>query len=194
MKKVFYLFALALLVVAGGCGKKKADYDPDSCLPRERQQKFLQEMVRYSSKLAPEATPDTKFHPEFNWYYDRAVAEYKILYCLPNDQDSTYQLLVARKARSITPMEEGIAVRVKFNADANFDRYEEVFRMWKMPHDTLLKRGKFLFDQMVNGGDLTLYYTRYQKDRFIEFPDDRFTFDVKARKWKDRELDSLKFN
>ncbi len=62
-----------------------------------------------------------------------------------------------------------------------------------MPADTLHKRGEFLFNQMVKGGDLTLYYSKFQKDRFIEFPDDRFTFDVQERKWRDSELDSVKF-
>ncbi len=61
-----------------------------------------------------------------------------------------------------------------------------------MPADTLAKRGEFLFNQMVKGGDLTLYESKFQKDRFIEFPDDRFTFDIEKRKWRDGELDSLR--
>ena len=194
MKKIIYLLVMGWLVLSGGCGQKKADYNPDTCLTAEKQQKLLQEMVRYANKLAPEATRGTMFNPEFNWYYDRAVGECKILYCLLNEQDSTYRLLVARKARSINPMEEGIALKIKFNQKDSFDLYDEVFRMWKMPHDTLLVRGKFLFDLMVNGGDLSLYSSRFQKDKFIEFPDNRFTFDVNARKWKDKELDSLRFN
>lgn len=193
MKKINYLLAVLSFSLLTYCGSKKNDYNPENCLTKDKQEVLLQNMVRYASKLPPEATHETKNNPEFNWYYDKAVAECNILYCLSNDQDSTYQLFVARKARSITPMQEGIALKIKFDQQKGIKYYEEVFRTWKMPADTLHKRGEFLFNQMVKGGDLTLYYSKFQKDRFIEFPDDRFTFDVHKRKWRDSELDSVRF-
>ena len=175
-----------------GCNKKD-NYDPNDCLTPDRQKILLHEMVRYSSKLAPEATHETKFDPEFKWYYDKAFAECQILYC-SFEKDSTYYLLVARQARSVTPMQEGIGLHVKFNDSGRLASYEEVFRMWKMPLDTLQKRGKFLFDLMVKKQDLELYYSKFQQDRYIEFPSDRFKFDVTSRKWKDLELDSINLN
>jgi len=193
MKTVHYFLMIVVLTFVTNCGKKNISYQPDQCLSKEEQSAFLQTMVRYASKLPPEATNETKFNPEFNWYYDKAVTESSLLYCLFNAQDSTYQILISRKARSITPMQEGIAVKVKFDKQRGFDYYEEVFRTWKMPADTLQKRGEFLFRQMVSGGDLTLYHSKFQKDKFIEFPDDRFTFDIENRKWKDSELDSIRF-
>lgn len=193
IKTIGYLLIISCFGLLFSCWKKAEDYNADTYLTKSKQEKLLQKIVRYTSKLPPEATHETKFDPEFYWYYDKAVAECRILYCLLNEDDSTYQLLVARKARSITPMEEGIALKIKFDQHEGFDLYHEVFRMWKMPRDTLHIRGKFLFDQMIHGGDLSLYYSKFQEDRFIEFPDDRFTFDIEARKWKDRELDTLRF-
>ena len=189
-KKIF-LVILACAAVLSNCSNKKSNYNPDDCLTQEKQQALLQVMVRYASKLPPEATHETKFNPEFNWYYDRAVEESKILYCFLETSDSTYKLLVARQARSVTPMEEGIALRIKFDHSGGFEAYDEVFRMWKMQADTLRNRGKFLFDKMVKGEDLSLYYSRFQQDRFIEFPNDRFTFDLEKRRWRDAELDTL---
>lgn len=148
-------------------------------------------MVRYSNKLAPEASHETKFQPQFNWYYDRAISESRIVKCF-KDND-TIQLLIARKARSLTPMEEGIALKVTLNEKDSLLYYEEVFRTWKMPADTLAKRGHYLFDRMVRNQDLTIYYSKFQKDRFIEFPDQRFTFDIRKRRWSDNELDSISF-
>lgn len=158
------------------------------------QDNFLKVMVHYTSRLAPEATHETKFNAEFDWYYDRAVKECKILYCVFKEQDSTYNVFVARDARSITPMKEGIAITLEFDNQGGFKKYNEVFRMWKMQEDTLAKRGKFLFNRMIKGEDLSLYYSRFQQDRFIEFPDDRFTFDTTLRRWRDSELDSIQFN
>lgn len=159
----------------------------------ELQKQFLQTMVRYSSKLPPEASQATKFDSKFNWYYDKAVQECKILYC-QKGTDDVYSLFISKDARSITPMKEGVAVKVKLGTSDTFNYYNEVFRMWKMPEDTLVKRGKFLFTRMVKGEDLSLYYSKFQQDRFVEFPDDRFYFDTTAWRWKDRELDSLKIN
>lgn len=150
-------------------------------------------MVRYSGKLSPEATHETKFNPEFNWYYDKAVKECEILYCHLNAEDSMYSLLVAREARSITPMKEGIALRIKLNKNDGLEIYDEVFRMWKMPMDTLRVRGKFLFDRLVKQEDLSLYHSKFQQDRFIEYPNDRFKFDAHSKRWKDLELDSIAF-
>jgi hypothetical protein len=192
MNRLIYVLIVAALSLQA-CQNKNHDYNPDAWMSKEKQQTFLHNMVRYSSKLAPEATHASKFDPKFNWYYSAAAAECRILFCDLDESDSIYQLLVARKARSVTPMEEGIALKIKLDQRDSISYYEEVFRMWKMPADTLQKRGKFLFTRLVKKEDLTLYYSKFQQDRFIEFPDDRFTFDVEKRKWRDQELDSLKF-
>lgn len=182
----------SVLVTLVCCWIKEDKYKPSNCLTASKQQRIIQQMVRYASKLAPEATHQTKFSHEFDWYYNRAADECRILFCITSG-DSSFQLLVARKARSLTPMEEGIALKVSLDAKDSLIHYEEVFRMWKMPSDTLVKRGRYLFERMVNHEDLTIYYSKFQKDRFIEFPDERFTFDISKRRWRDSELDSIKF-
>ena len=176
-----------------GChtGKKEM-YSKESCIPPDVAHRLLKEMVHYTSKLAPEATQNTKFSPRFDWYYDRAVKECEIAYC-HTMAAGEYDLLVIRDVPSVTPMKDAISIHAKVNADT-ISEYEEVFRIWKMPKDTLLKRGLFLFDRMVKREDLSLYYSKFQQDRFIEFPDDRFTFDKQTRKWRDRELDSLELH
>jgi hypothetical protein len=189
MRIACYTF-FALLVLSTSCNKK---YDPSECLSAEEQKKVLYTMMHYASRLAPEATHETKFEKKFDWYYERAVNEARVLYCDHNEENDTYSLLVARKARSITPMEEGIAVRIKLGENDTFADYEEVFRMWKMHADSVEKKGKFLFRTMLEGGDLTLYYTQFRKDEFIEFPDQRFTFDKRIRRWRDSAMDTIQF-
>jgi hypothetical protein len=191
MRIAYYAF-FSLLVLSAGCSKKK-NYEPTGCLSAEQQKKVLYTMMHYASRLAPEATHETKFDKKFDWYYDRAVNEVRILYCDHNEENDIYSLFVARKARSITPMEEGIAVRLKLSENETFADYEEVFRMWKMSADSVEKKGKFLFRTMLEGGDLTLYYTQFRKDEFIEFPDKRFTFDKKLRRWRDSVMDTIQF-
>ncbi|MCA6366890.1 MAG: hypothetical protein IM631_06055 [Cytophagales bacterium] len=190
MKFKVFAFCLSIFGLIIACATKDKKYSSSDCLPIDKQNQILRQMVRYANKLAPEASHKTKFNSEFNWYYDRAFNESKILFCFK--ENDTCQLLVARKARSVTPMEEGIAIKVKLNQQDSLVYYEEVFRMWKMPADSLVKRGKYLFARMINKEDLTIYYSKFQKDRFIEFPDQRFSFDVSKRRWKDSELDTLR--
>src|SRR6188768_1987592 len=102
MKKVIFLLLMNGSVLLINCNSKTPDYNVEPCLAKEKQLTLLQKMARYSSKLAPEATNETKFNPEFNWYYDKAVAESAILYCHLSDQDGMYQLFIARQARSVT--------------------------------------------------------------------------------------------
>lgn len=191
MKLNYSIASYSVLAIFVSCSIKEK-HKPSDCLPNDRQQRIIQQMVRYASKLAPEATHQTKFNHEFDWYYHKAAAECRILFC-ETTGERDYQLLVARKARSLTPMEEGIAIKVNLDAKDSLIYYEEVFRMWKMPSDTLVKRGSYLFERMINNEDLTIYYSKFQKDRFIEFPDERFTFDISKRRWRDNELDSIKF-
>lgn len=190
--RIAYYALFVLLVLSAGCSKKK-NYELTGCLSAEQQKKVLYTMMHYASRLAPEATHETKFDKKFDWYYDRAVNEARILYCDYDEENDIYSLFVARKARSITPMEEGIAVRLKLGENDTLADYEEVFRMWKMPADSVEKKGKFLFRTMLEGGDLTLYYTQFRKDEFIEFPDQRFTFDKKLRRWRDAAMDTIQF-
>jgi hypothetical protein len=186
--KLSFLLTWGLLI---GCASSENKYRPTDCIPEEQQKEIVRQMVRFANRLAPEATHETKFQPQFNWYYDRAISESRIILCAK--EKDTIQLMIARKARSINPMEEGIALKVVLNANDSLLYYEEVFRMWKMPADTLVKRGRYLFDRMVKKQDLSLYYSKFQKDRFIEFPDQRFTFDPQKRRWSDHELDSILF-
>jgi hypothetical protein len=154
MRIAYYTFSVLLILLAA-CSKKK-NYEPSGCISAEEQKRVLYTMMHYASRLAPEATHETKFDKKFDWYYDRAVNEARVVYCDHNEENDIYSLLVARKARSITPMEEGIAVRIKLGENNTFEEYEEVFRMWKMHTDSVEKKGKFLFRTMLEGGDLKI--------------------------------------
>lgn len=190
MKSYFLILALLFTAACSTKSKKTDIYNPDTYLSKQQQRDVIAKTIRYSTKLAPNATHENKFDKEFDWYYDRAIQEYdlKAYYIGP---DSMNYFLMTRKARSINVMREGIGGKVKIEKNGKVSVYEEVFRTWKMPVDTLNKRGLFLFERLVDGRDLSLYYTKYQRDRYIEFPDERFVFDKNIRRWKDVELDSV---
>ncbi len=182
--------ALALtIVLLLSCSGKKSN-DPFDYMDRTRQNEVIGKLVRYAVKSAPASSRATMFNPEFNEYYDRASRELNIMY-LNEDGKGGYYFLISRPARSISPMFEGVGGMLKLNKKDSLIEYNEVFRTWKMEDKDLRSRGKFLFEQMVKGKDLSPFYAKLAGDKYIEFPDDHFHFDKNERKWVSIESDSL---
>jgi hypothetical protein len=176
------LIALMLFAVAG-C--KSDSTKPEDHISEKDSEKVLLTIAHYTSRLPPQATHQTKFDKEFDWYYESVAADYKWLAIKPKDNGG-YYFLLSRPARSVTPMFEGIGGSFIMKNDSLLE-YDEVFRMWKMPDTTLQVRGMQMFNRMVDGKDLSLYYPRITGDKFIEVPDGRFVFDKQKRLWVDTQ-------
>ena len=171
-----------LLLAAIACGKSNSD-DPNDYLSEFERKGLMIEIVHYAAKLAPRAKHSTKFDPQFDEYYSAVATDYKWVAMRPR-QEGGYYYLISRPARSINPMFEGIGGYFKVENDSLVE-YDEVFRTWKLPQEDLDARGKMLFDRMVTGRDLSIYYTKFQGDKYIEFPDGKYVFDKEKRLWKD---------
>lgn len=182
MRAQWVLIAMLAFVITSACDRDR--YNPSRELSVPEQHRLVRQMVYYCSKLPPNASELNKFDPRFNWYYDRAAAEASLMKYYRSDEADVWYFMLSRQARSITPMKEGIAGKVKLNADGSLADYEETFRMWKMPADTLQVRGSMLFDRMVRGKDLSLFYPQFQGDKFIELPTDGYQFDALSKRWK----------
>ncbi len=177
-----------LSLLLSSCGKDS--HNPDSFLTKEQQQEVIKQSVRYSAKLAPQATHETKFDTTYNWYYERAKKEYDIRACKP-DNAGGYYFLMTRKARSIWPAREAIGGRFAIDAQNKLIDYYEEFRTWKMTEDSLNNRAFELFDLMTEKKDLTGFRSKYKGDKYIEFPDDRWYFNKEKKRWRDRYVDSI---
>jgi hypothetical protein len=184
MRTISSAFILVLVMVLCACERDR--YSPANELSNNDQARLIRQMVYYSTKLPPDATDLDKFDAKYNWYYDRAAAECSLLKFFATPDEGYYYFLMARSARSITPMHEGIAGKVKLTAGGDLADYEEVFRIWKMHADTLAVRGAMLFDRMVRGKDLSLFYPKFQGDKFIELPTDGYYFDKLTKRWKSK--------
>lgn len=164
-----------------GCNSNSSE--PTDYLSKKEMDEALWKIVHYAAKLAPGATHETTFEQQYDEYYRSVGADYKWLHVRPT-QGKGYYFLLSRPARSRTPMVEGIAGTFRMEADSLVE-YDEVFRMWKMPEADLHERGKAMFDRMVAGKDLSIYYPKFSGDKYIEFPDGRFVYDKEKRRWRD---------
>lgn len=176
MRKVCVIFLLTLL----SCQTDLTEKDKEQALGQ---------IVRYAAKLPPGATHETKFRKEHDEYYKSVMSDYKWLDVSPgqddeNGKENMYYFLLSRPARSRTPMVEGIGGTFRMEKDSLIE-YEEVFRMWKMPEADLNIKGKEMFDRMVAGKDLSIYYPKFTGDQYIEFPNEHFIYDKENRRWRD---------
>jgi hypothetical protein len=190
MKRTLY-FIISSLVVLVSCNQKDR-FQPDRYFSTEEQATLINQCVRYAAKLPPASTHLTKFSSDFDAYYSKAQKLYDLRKCYPIENSSgSYYFLMTREARSIWPAREAIGGTFTIDEKNKLTDYTEVFRTWKMAEDSLNSRAFELFDLMVKGTDLTPYRSKYKGDRYIEFPDDRFHFDVKEKIWKDATMDSV---
>jgi hypothetical protein len=192
MYKPFLLTLLIAALVLSCSSREK--YDPLRYLTREEQDSLILKTIRYSAKLPPNSSHETKFDKAFDPYYRSVAADYSFIY-MHREEDGTLYFLISRPGRSLTPLFEGIGGKLKLNEKDSLIEYEEAFRMWKMPDNELRERGKFLFDRLVRKMDLTIYGPKFTGDQYIEFPDGRFSFDKESRMWRDNVFtDSLQTN
>jgi len=182
----FIISSIALVA----CNQQER-YNPDLYFSKEAQTSLIKQSIRYSAKLPPGATHDNKFNTEFDGYYEKAIQECDFRECYPAG-DQSYFFLMTRKARSIWPAREAIGGKISVDADNKLSNYEEIFRTWKMTADSLNDRAFELFDVMVKQEDLTPYQSKYKGDRYIEFPDDHYYFNVEKKIWSDRFMDSIR--
>lgn len=183
---------ISLIVLLTQCNPKEK-YDPLQYFDRSEQADIIYKTIRYSAKLPPNCNHAIKFDTTFDDYYKRVAADYAFMK-LSKKEDGSFDYLMARPARSLTPMFEGIGGQFKLDEKDSLIEYNEVFRTWKMTYNDLNERGAFLFNRMVKGEDLTIFYSKTAGDKYIEFPDDRFTFDKKLRRWHDHVFDSTIMN
>ncbi len=144
---------------------------------------LLSQIIRYVGHLAPRATHQTKFDTAFDRFYAAEARKHRIDLYHKEDQTGTIYLLVTRPAPSLQVKRVAIGIEMRMINDS-IAYYREVFRTWKMPEEVLAKKGRFLFEKMVRGEDLSPYYPQHSgEEEYIEFPDPHTHFDVEQRRW-----------
>ena len=159
----------------------KDNYDPDKYLNAIDKDKFVSTVIRYSAKAPEGVNDEMKFDPKYNSYYLDKASRVKLERYYPVNDEIFF--LLSQPAPSLTEKRNATGGRAKFSADGHLIQYEEVFRTWKMIPDTLKNRSYLLFDKMVKGESLEPYLTKNAGDQYIEFPDDKVSYDVEKRQW-----------
>jgi len=182
---------IAFITCALAACKTKESYLPQDHLSPQRHDEVMSKIIRYVGRKPEKATDSTKFLSKHDQHYLKQVASHKLdLYYNSDEGDQFF--LISRVAPSIHVKHVATGGRFKMNEMDSLVEYEEIFRTWKMPYDTLMNRAGLLFDKMVKGESLESYFTKNSGGvEYIEFPDDNVYYDKQARKWKSKQFRSV---
>ncbi len=182
MRRLVFI-TLAAFACLSSCSQNH-DYRPESHLSASKQDLMMNRIIRYISRTPDGVSHEDRMNREHDDHYNEQVKLHR-LDALYEDDENKYFFLVSRIAPSLTEKRVAIGGKVTVDKNMRVDFYQEVFRTWKMEPDTLARRGTFLFDLMVRGEDLTMYYASKSGNAdYIEFPDDRTYYDTRQRIWR----------
>ena len=186
MKNLGFFYLLLLLISSCSQFDISNKYNPNLVLNKEEQDSLTFSLIRYLGKLPRNASDSTKFDKKFDEAYSLIANEHNLIGLHQTNED--FYFLYTRPAPSLEEKYVAIAGIVKRDGD-KIIRYEEIFRTWKHKKNDLYPLAFRLFNEMIHGKDLSVYYPENSGDEYIiEFPSDQVYFNIEERKWKRRPV------
>jgi hypothetical protein len=189
------LILITIISFAVGCTNDSSvettEINQVSQLTDEEALAFKTSIIRLVGRKPENASHENKYNTYFDAHYAQQAETHYLEYYLKNE-DKTFFVLT-RIAPSIELKHVGIGGYVRFNQDGSIAELEEVFRTWKRKPEELKPILDVLFSKMVNGEDLTMYYTaKMGLDAYIEFPNEEVWYDKTTNTWASSREDVLK--
>jgi hypothetical protein len=185
--KIKFIYSLFILVLFYSCQKEPQRILPSDYLTVAQLESFKYEIIRYTDKLAKNATHETKFESQFDSIYQLKAKSAELYHYYVEEKSNEIYFAIARIAPSLKVKKVVTVGKLTKDADGKIVSYEEAFRTWKMEIPELKTKTKLLFEKYIDGEDLTPYYTKNSNGEFyIEFPDDNTFYDKNTRKWQSK--------
>jgi hypothetical protein len=184
LKQIIFLVFISLGIAS--CETKK--YSPETYLSEDTKNELLLKILPNFAHLPKGYTYERRFESSLNTFYTEEIKKYKIQhYFISND--SVHYFMVNRPAPSLFEKRLAISGKFKIDQQGKISNYEEIFWTFKMKLPELQEKGQILFNEMVEGGNLAEYMPGKKAEEWIEFPDNRVSYNKEQQKWvTDSEL------
>jgi hypothetical protein len=191
MNKFSNLFFLVIIVLAGLSSCQQKNINQIETLSLEEKTAFRKQLIRFIGRKPEDASNENKFESYFDAHYENQEREHDLEF-YHKTKDGKEYFLFTRIAPSNVIKKVGIAGYVQFDEKGNIIDLEEVFRTWKQVPEKLQEVNALLFSKMINGEDLSPYYTENSSGvEYIEFPNKEVWYDKPTRTWKTSRFDPL---
>lgn len=185
MKLPIILLMIFSAISLSSCGDK--GYNPADWLTPKEQDEEMMRVIRYIGRAPENTTMPERFYKGYDEHYRKQAAEHRLDGYFVRDK--VHYFLISRRAPS--NIEKRVATGGKYvlNDKGEMAEYEEVFRTWKSPDTTQIRKSIMLFDKMIKGESLEPYLTKNSwPNEYIEFPDEYTYFDKEERSWKKKPM------
>lgn len=172
------LLLFGVLMYAVGC------QESNNALNERESKDLLRKLIPYIAKLPKGYNYLNRFDAKLDTFYKEEIKNYKLENYYHSEKDSFNYFLISRPAPSLYGKRIGIAGRFKKDAKDSITDYEESFWTFKMKQEELKTKANILFENYIEGNDLSKYKSTNTEEEWIEFPDQNCFYDKKEKQWK----------
>jgi hypothetical protein len=171
---------LVSLVLIISCSSKEK-YDVSRYYDLKEQDALLTSIITYIFIAPPYTLMKDRFKPEHRSFYSAQVPKFSMKKFFKSEDGTCFYLVIRPGAK----LGEKRAVGGSFKMKEHFqlDGFREVFVTPTLDEDDALKKGAFLFDEMVKG--------EIKKDlkmqSYVQWPNEASYYDTTAYEWKLKE-------
>jgi hypothetical protein len=142
---------------------------------------LLINLVTYIHPLAPKATRETKFEPQFRDFYVKNSSKFT-LENLQQTPDGWCYFLVIRPVAGGKLFKRGVLGKFKLKENSVMPTdFEEIANTPHLKEGIVQERSQYLFQELVKNGNLNAQMPMKQ---YIEWPDEHLAYDKKNQEWK----------
>ena len=172
------ILSLFIIISILSCQSKNSKFN--IYLSDNQQDSLLKNIVTYIYTLAPNATLETKFQPQFRGFYAKNITKFT-LENLQQSQDGWTYFFVIRPVGS-SNFKRGVLGKFKLIENSTMPTdFEEVANTPHLKEEIVKERGAYLFQELVKNGNLNAQIPMKQ---YIEWPDEHLAYDKKIHEWK----------
>lgn len=183
MKHSIFILSFFLSIVFQACNNNVEIENQVEKLSKQEVYDFKKSLIRYVAKLPTEISQKTKFESYFDDYYEEQIPKFD-LEKYYKSKDGKEFFLFTRIAPSIKLKKVAIGGYVKFDENGEVLQLNEVFRTWKKEPEELSPVAYMLFEKMIAGKDLSMYYPENSgEEEIIEFPNSEVYYDTTNFYW-----------
>lgn len=141
---------------------------------------LLTNIVTYLNTLAPKATSETKFEPQFRDFYAKNTSKFT-LEDLQRMPDEWHYFSVIRPVAGGSLFKRGVLGKFKLKENSLMPtEFQEVANTPHLKEGIVQERSQYLFQELVKNGNLDKQIPMKQ---YIEWPDEHLNYDKKTNQW-----------
>jgi hypothetical protein len=171
-----FIYLLALVVFAA-CEPKDS---PKYYFSDSERDTLLVNIITFVAENATYSNDSTRFNPEYRTYYVNQLPKYQ-LEKLEETGENQYVFLLNRPVGHLTKYRRAVIGKFRLKEGSlKPENFEEIANTPHLDPETTLKRGKFLFKELVLKGNLLEYIPL---KHYVEWPDSTLSYQKKWNRW-----------